>query len=56
MAQESTSGGRIAQEIATEDELKQAVEGEDAGNTRVTKSHKQQPTIPTRADHKNQNG
>ena len=45
-----TAGGKIAQNVAAQDELNQAVEGEDS-RTRVMSSDKGEPRIPTRADH-----
>ena len=53
---QSTSGGKIAQNVGAQDELRRGVEGEDASTTRVLSGDKGgEPNIPTRADHKNQN-
>ena len=52
----SRSGGRIAQNVGTQDELNQALGADDAGTTRVKSGDKGgEPNIPTRADNKNQN-
>ena len=55
-AQGNASGGRIARDVGSQDELKRAG-GEAAGITRVSKSDKQQPSdTGTRADHKGAGG
>jgi len=48
-AQSGGSKGGLAADIATHDDEKSAL-GADPGHTRVTKSDKLQPIIPTRAD------
>ena len=54
---QSSSGGRIAQNVGAQDELRRATEGEDASTTRVLSGDKGgEPNIPTRADFKNENG
>jgi len=44
------SGGNVATDIGTRDEVRQAVDP-SAGVTRVSKGDKVQPQIPTRSDH-----
>lgn len=51
MGDQGSFGHEVARDVATRDELKQAIEGEDAGPTRDHKGDKVQPRISTRADH-----
>ena len=52
----STAGGKIAQNVASQDELNQAIAGENS-RTRVMNADKGgEPNIPTRADFKGQSG
>lgn len=55
MGDQGSYGHTVARDVATRDELKQAVEGEDAGTTRDHKADKAQPRIPTRADNEGAN-
>lgn len=52
--QSGSSGGGIATDVGTRDELKRETEG-DAGITRVTKQDKIQPDTGTRSDHEGAN-
>lgn len=49
--QTGSSGGTVATDVGTRDELKRETEG-DAGITRVTKQDKVQPDTGTRSDHR----
>jgi len=52
----NASGGRIARDVGSQDELKRST-GEAAGLTRVSKSDKEQSQkMGTRADHKGAGG
>ena len=53
--QTGSSGGSLATDIGTQDELKREIEG-DTGITRVTKEDKVQPDTGTRSDHAGASG
>lgn len=53
--QNGSSGGTVATDVGTRDELKRETEG-DAGITRVTKQDKVQPDTGTRSDHEGASG
>ena len=53
--QTGSSGGTVATDVGTRDELKRETEG-GAGITRVTKQDKVQPDTGTRSDHSGVSG